>query len=80
MDHDEPGVATAVAHLAELRRHAGRWRLARRMPGRSAGRRGNRARIAMGPPARPLTARAGAAAAAARGPRPTTTEKAMLTR
>jgi hypothetical protein len=41
MDHFELGVAMAVAHLAELRRHADR-RLAGRVPGRTARRRGNR--------------------------------------
>jgi hypothetical protein len=42
MDQYELGVAMAAAHLAELRRQADRWRLARRIPGRTAGRRGNR--------------------------------------
>jgi len=40
MDQYELGVAMAVAHLAERRRHADRRRLARRIPGRTAGRRG----------------------------------------
>jgi hypothetical protein len=42
MDHYELGVAMAVAHLAELHRHADHRRLAGRIPGRTAGRRGNR--------------------------------------
>jgi hypothetical protein len=42
MDQYELGVAMAAAHLAELRRNADRWRLARRIPGRIAGRRRNR--------------------------------------
>jgi hypothetical protein len=42
MDQYELGVALAVAHLAELRRHADR-RLAGRVPGRTARRRDNRA-------------------------------------
>jgi hypothetical protein len=42
MDQYELGVAMAVAHLAELRRQADQWRLARRSPGRTAGHRGNR--------------------------------------
>jgi hypothetical protein len=42
MDHYELGVTLATAPLAELRRHADRWRLASRLPGRTAGRRGIR--------------------------------------
>ena len=42
MDQYELGVAMAMERLAELRRDADRWRLARRIPGRTAGRRGNR--------------------------------------
>jgi hypothetical protein len=38
MDQYELGVAMAVAHLAERRRHADRRHLARRMRGRTAGR------------------------------------------
>lgn len=34
-DQYEPGVAMAVAHLAERRRHADRRRLARRIAGRT---------------------------------------------
>jgi hypothetical protein len=41
MDQDERGVALAVSRIAE-RRQADRWRLARRSPCRTAGRRGNR--------------------------------------
>jgi hypothetical protein len=49
MDQYELGVALAVAHLTELRRHADR-RLAGRVPGRTARRRDNRAPgVAMGP-------------------------------
>jgi hypothetical protein len=40
MDQYELGVAMAVSHLAERRRHVDRRRLARRIPGRTAGRRG----------------------------------------
>jgi hypothetical protein len=43
MDHYEPGVVLAVAQLAELHRQADRRRLASRIPGRTAGRRGHRA-------------------------------------
>jgi hypothetical protein len=43
MDHYELGVALAAAHLAELHRQADRRRLASRVPGRTAGRRGDRA-------------------------------------
>lgn len=43
MDHYELGVALAVAHLAELHRQADRRRLASRIPGRTAGRCGDRA-------------------------------------
>jgi hypothetical protein len=42
MDQYELGVAMVVTHIAELRRQADRWRLARRSPGRTAGRRGIR--------------------------------------
>jgi hypothetical protein len=42
MDQYELGVAMAVAHLAELRRQADRRRLASRIPGRTAGRRGDK--------------------------------------
>jgi hypothetical protein len=37
MDHYEPGVWMAVAHLAELHRQADRRRLASRIPARAAG-------------------------------------------
>jgi hypothetical protein len=50
MDQYELGVAMAAAHLAELRRNADRWRLARRIPRpdrRSA--QEPHARMAMGP-------------------------------
>jgi hypothetical protein len=44
MDHYELAVEMAMTHLAELRRQADRWRLARRiLPGRTAGPRWNRA-------------------------------------
>jgi hypothetical protein len=39
MDQYELGVAMVVTHIAELRRQADRWRLARRSPDRTAGRR-----------------------------------------
>jgi hypothetical protein len=42
MDQYELGVAMVVTHIAELRRQADRWRLARRSPDRTAGRRGIR--------------------------------------
>jgi hypothetical protein len=42
-EHYELGVALAVAHLAELHRQADRRRLASRIPGRTVGRRGDRA-------------------------------------
>jgi len=42
MDHYELGVALAAAHLAELHRQADRRRQARRIPGCTAGRRGDR--------------------------------------
>jgi hypothetical protein len=43
MDHYELSVALAVAHLTELHRQADRRRLASRIPGRTAGRRGDQA-------------------------------------
>jgi hypothetical protein len=76
MNHYELSVAMVVAHLAELRRHADQRRLARRLPGRTAGRRGNRA------PRSPwVLGRGGKAAecgAAASGPWQATKEPAML--
>jgi hypothetical protein len=83
MDQYELGVAMAVPHLSELRRHAERRRLARRIPGRTAGwHRG----LASGPPSR--AGRHGRAAdwagsgrgavAAASGPGPAATEAAIL--
>jgi len=76
MDHYELGVTLAVAHLAELHRQADRWRLASRIPGRTAGRRGDR------PPASPHAlgrhGQAAEPAAAASGPGRATEEAAML--
>jgi hypothetical protein len=76
MDHFEPGVWMAVAHLAELHRQADRRRLASRIPGRAAGRRGDRA-----PGSPRVLGRRGLAAeraAAAGGPGRATGEGAML--
>jgi hypothetical protein len=42
MDNFEPGVWIAVAHLAELHHQANRQRLASRIPGRTARRRGDK--------------------------------------
>jgi hypothetical protein len=84
MDQYELGVAMAVAHLAERRRHADRWRLARRIPGRTAGRRGNHAPGSPWVPVQygqaPDVAGGGraAGAAAAGGPEPGATGAAML--
>jgi hypothetical protein len=76
MDQYELGVALAVARIAELRRHADRWRLAGRIPGRTARRRGNRT------PGSPWVLgrhdQAADCAVAASGPRRGTTEAAML--
>jgi hypothetical protein len=83
MDQYELGVALAVAHLAELRRHGDRWRLAGRIPGRTARRRGN------GTPGSPwvlgrhdqaadCAGGSRAAAAAGSGPRRATEEGTML--
>jgi uncharacterized protein YciI len=76
MDQYELGVAMAVAHLAELRRHDDRRRLARRIPGRTAGRRGNRAPGSPWVPGR--HDRRAAAVAAASAPGPAATGAAML--
>jgi hypothetical protein len=76
MDHYELGVALAVAHLAELHRQADRRRLASRIPGRTAGRRGDRApgsRRVLGP-----HGQAAEGAVAASGPGRATEEAAML--
>jgi len=76
MDHYELGVALAVAHLAELHRQADRRRLASRIPGRAAGRRGDR------PPGSPhVLGRHGQTAehtVAASGPGRAAEEAAML--
>jgi hypothetical protein len=76
MDHYELGVALAVAHRAELHRQADRRRLASRIPGRTAGRRGDRA------PGSPRLLGRGVQAAdravAAGGPGRGTEEGAML--
>jgi hypothetical protein len=78
MDRYDLGVALAVAHLAELRRQTDRWRLNRRVPGRTAGRRGKRA------PGSPRVLGGNGQAAdrmvAANGPRPETEQRAMLVR
>jgi hypothetical protein len=77
MDHYELGVALAAAHLAELHRQADRRRLASRLPGRTAGRRGDRA-----PGSPRVLGRHGQAAdraVAASGPGRATKEAAMLT-
>jgi hypothetical protein len=76
MDQYQLGVAFAAAHLAELRRQADRRRLASRIPGRTAGRCGDRA------PGSPRVLRGhGQTAereAAASGPGRATEEAAML--
>jgi hypothetical protein len=76
MDQYELGVALAAARIAELRRHADRWRLAGRIPGRTARRRGNRT------PGSPWVLgrhdQAADCAVAASGPGRGTTEGAML--
>ena len=76
MDQYELGVALAAARIAELRRHADRWRLAGRIPGRTARRRGNRT------PGSPWVLgrhdQAADCAVAASGPGRGTTEAAML--
>jgi hypothetical protein len=74
----------AVSRIAELRRQADRWRLARRIPGRTAGRRGNRAPgspwvpVRHGQAADDADCGRVAAAAAASAPGPAATEAAML--
>jgi hypothetical protein len=83
MDQYELGVAMAAAHLAELRRQADRWRLARRIPGWTAGRRGNRtpgSPWVLGRHDHAVDCAGGraAAAAAASAPGPAATEAAML--
>jgi hypothetical protein len=86
MDQYELGVAMAVTHMAELRRQADRWRLGRRIPGRTAGRRGDRApgsRWVLGRGGQAVDCAGGgraALAAAARAPGPEATEMAMLVR
>jgi hypothetical protein len=76
MDQYELGVALAAARIAELRRHADRRRLAGRIPGRTARRRGNRT------PGSPWVLgrhdQAADCAVAASGPGRGTTEAAML--
>jgi hypothetical protein len=76
MDHYELGVALAVAHLAELHHQANRQRLASRIPGRTARRRGDK------PPGSPHVpgphGQAAERAAAASGPGRATEEAAML--
>jgi hypothetical protein len=76
MDQYELGVALAAARIAELRRHADHWRLAGRIPGRTARRRGNRT------PGSPWVLgrhdQAADCAVAASGPRRGTTQAAML--
>ena len=76
MDHYELGVAMAVTHLAELHRHADHRRLAGRIPGRTAGRRGNR--TPGSPPVLGRHSKAVDRAVAASGPGPGTEEGAML--
>jgi hypothetical protein len=81
MDQYELGVAMAVAHLAELRRHAEQRRLASRIPGRTAGRRGNRVPGSPWVPGRhgqDVDCAGGGRAAAAGAPGPAATEAAML--
>jgi hypothetical protein len=83
MDQCTLGVALAVARIAELHRQADRWRLASGLPGRTGGRRRDRAPGSPRHPGRPRQTadRAGGAAAtaaAASRPEPTTTEAAML--
>jgi hypothetical protein len=76
MDQYELGAALAAARIAELRRHADRRRLAGRIPGRTARRRGNRT------PGSPWVLgrhdQAADCAVAASGPGRGTTEGAML--
>jgi hypothetical protein len=84
MDLYTPGVALAAARIAELHRQADRWRLARRLADRTRGRHRHWVPGSRRLPERPGQAadRAGgraAGAAAAGGPRPATTEAAMLT-
>jgi len=84
MDLYTPGVALAVARIAELHHQAERRRLAGRLPGRTRGRHRDRASGSPQLPGRhgQATDRTGGrrptAAAAAIGPRPATTEAAML--
>jgi hypothetical protein len=73
MDLYTPGVALAVARIAELHRQGERRRQAGRLPDRTRGRRRDRA---SGSPR--LPDRHGQAAACAGGPGPATTEAAML--
>jgi hypothetical protein len=72
MDHYELGVALAVERIAELRRHADRWRLASRLPDQTTGRDRDRP-----PGSLRLAGRPGQAAT--RGPGRATEEAAMLT-
>jgi hypothetical protein len=76
MDNFEPGVWMAVAHLAELHHQANRQRLASRIPGRTARRRGDKR---PGSPHVPGPhGQAAEREAAASGPGRATEEAAML--
>jgi hypothetical protein len=85
MDNYEVGVWLAIANLAELHRQADQRRQASRLPGRTGGRRRDRAPGSLQLPGRHGQAadRTGgsraAGAAPASGPGPATTEAAMLT-
>jgi hypothetical protein len=76
MDNYEPGVWMAVARLAELHHQADRQRLASRIPGRTAGRRGDR--VPGSPRVLGRHGQAAERAAAAGGPGRATEEAAML--
>jgi hypothetical protein len=84
MDNFEVGVWLAIGNLAELHRQADRRRQASRLPGRTSGRRSDRAPGSPRLPSRPGQAadRTGgsrpAGAAPASGPEPAATEAAML--
>jgi hypothetical protein len=77
MDHYEPGVWMAVAHLAELHRQADRRRLPSRIPGRAARRREDKPPGSPHVPGRP--GQTAEPAAAASSPGRATEEAAMLT-